>query len=119
MNLVITAVHGHGDQQQERVQLDAVGACDLGHYILADTTYVGPNVVSNRVRHTHWFGDKPLNKGDTVLLHTRQGTANKTQRLNGTMVYSVFWGLDVPVWNDTGDAAVLLRVADWSHAKVK
>ena len=119
MNLVITAVHGHGDQAKEYVQLDAVAPCELGDFILADTTYVAPNKVSNRVRHTHWFLDQALNKGDTVLLYTRRGANGKRQRLNGTIIYDVYWNLNEPVWNDTEDTAILMRVAEWSHKKTK
>jgi hypothetical protein len=119
MDLVITAVQGHGDQTQERVQLDATGACQLGDFMVGDTTYGTNGGISNKVRHTHWFLDQQLNKGDTVLLYTRSGTTTKTQRPNGTVVHHVFWGLGRPIWNDGGDAAVLWHIDTWSPKKVK
>ena len=118
MNLVLSAVQARGNFLAERVQLDAIGTCDLGEFMLADTTYVGTHRVSNRVRHTHWFLDQPLSKGDRVMLHTRPGTQTKTLQSDGSVLHHVFWGLNRPVWNDAGDAAVLMQVAEWSAGRV-
>ena len=119
MNLEIISIHNHGDQTKEYVDLKATEDCDIGHYLLADTTYTKTNLVSNKLRHIYWLPDKPIQKGEFVRIFTRTGTGEKITTPNGSIVHTIFWGLKTPIWNDAGDSAVLMHIDSWSHFKVK
>jgi len=114
MNLEIVAIHGRGSAVDEYVQLRVLAKTDLRYYAIADTTYVTPDRISNRLRHFYWFIDWPVNQGDVVFLDTKAGLNKSYISDDGITVHQLYWGLSSAVWNDTGDAAVLLYTADWS-----
>ncbi|NNM72084.1 hypothetical protein [Enterovirga aerilata] len=113
MNLKILSVKEKGDAIKEYVLLEVTGDCDVGCYGLADTTFVNEKAVSNRLRHFYWFPDRSVKKGDRVVLRTGKGKHDQYQDGAGRNVHRFYWGLDVPVWNDTGDAAVLFEIKTW------
>ncbi|WP_123980688.1 hypothetical protein [Chryseobacterium sp. G0201] len=67
----------------------------------------------------HWFTPRDVKKGDEVLFYTKSGIT-KTEEINGgkNKRYTLFWNLGNPVWNNTGDAAVLFEVKTWKTTKV-
>ncbi len=117
MKLKIISVHNHGDFDKEYALLRAEEDCDVGHFILADSTYLENGKVSNKVRHTYWFPDKAINKGDLVSLWTRSGENITTETDTGTPLHRFYWNLKSAVWNDNGDCAVLLDIRTWQFFK--
>lgn len=118
MKLKIVSVHNQGDFDKEHVLLRAVEDCNLTHYLLADTTYIKDDVVSNRLRHTYWFIDKPIKKGDYVSVWTKSGIDTEGTMQDGTPIHRLFWNLKTAVWNDTGDCAILVYTPNWQQFKV-
>ena len=117
MNLKIISVHNHGDFDKEYVLLKAQEDCDVGRFILADSTYTEDGKVSNKVRHTFWFPDKKIKKGELVSVWTCSGTSGKRETDSGTPIHRFYWGLKTAVWNNDGDCAVLLDVNTWQFFK--
>lgn len=115
MSLKIVKIHNHGQQESEYVELAVVEDCDLTYFIVADTTYSSDKkLVSNKLRHMHWFLAKDVKKGDLVFLCTGKGISSSKANASGTTTHVVFWGLDAPVWNDDGDAAMLFTLKTWT-----
>lgn len=56
---------------------------------------------------------KDADAGDWVSLRTGKGKNRSFVNDDGKTVHRFYWGLDHPVWNDDGDAAVLIEIADW------
>jgi hypothetical protein len=119
MKLKILSIAGHGDQQHERVHLSVEQKCDLQYYQVADTTYTTPNTISNRVRHVHWFKPREVDAGDQLLLYTGVGDDTKQKMANGRYLHVLYWNLHKPIWNDTGDAAVLFELSSWKTTRTK
>ncbi|HHG9580228.1 TPA: hypothetical protein ACPY17_004825 [Citrobacter freundii] len=119
MKVKILSVHNHGDEKEEYVMLKVLEDCDIGDYMIADSTYTGDGRISNKIRHTYWFPDKKVAKGDLVSLWTKKGTNLERKTDSGTLVHRFYWGLNQPVWNDDGDCAVLYLISDWSHFRAK
>ncbi|AZA52122.1 hypothetical protein EG348_03425 [Chryseobacterium sp. G0201] len=119
MNLKINRVIDYGTLASERVNISVLEDCNLRYYIVIDTTYVGDTAISNKMRHMHWFTPRDVKKGDEVLFYTKSGIT-KTEEINGgkNKRYTLFWNLGNPVWNNTGDAAVLFEVKTWKTTKV-
>ena len=118
MKLEVQSVHAHGTASQEYVTIKANEDANLKYYILADTTYTGPNAISNKLRHMHWFSPKQVGAGDYVRIYTGRGTNKSVSNQAGTTTHYIYWGLASPVWNDTGDAAVLFEVENWKTTKI-
>jgi len=118
MDVRISKISGHGDYKSECVLLEVVADCDIGAYMLADSTYTSENRISNKVRHTFWFPDKKVKKGDFVSLWTQGGTDTTTTNDAGKTVHRFYWGLKQAVWNDDGDCALLFLIKEWTHFKV-
>jgi len=117
MKLEIVKIHEKGKQDAEYVELKAKEACTLSDYILSDTTYISPTTISNKLRHVHWFTPKNLAKGDYVFLRTGNGVDTSHKNRAGTTTYVIYWGLGTPVWNNTGDAGILIEINDWQTMK--
>ncbi|MHB9331806.1 hypothetical protein ACP3S7_30405 [Phytobacter ursingii] len=120
MDIGIVNVKEHGELEREHIVLAAVAQANLWNYILLDTTYHDDGSTSNKHRHVFDFDELSaitLNKGDLVLLYTKNGNFSIHELPNGTKAYLIYWGLDETVWNKDGDEAVLVKVAERSKKK--
>ena len=116
MRAEIVSIHNHGDFDKEYVLITVLEDCDIGRFVMADSTYAANGKVSNKLRHTHWFPDKQVKKGDWVSLWTKTG-ADITTTLNGVPMHRFFWNLKTAVWNDEGDCAVPQELLSWQFFK--
>ncbi|MBX8496001.1 hypothetical protein [Pseudomonas cichorii] len=117
MDIEVVSVHGHGDASEEYVKLKVLKDCSLVHYALIDSTYDG-STLTDKNRHFYWFPKRDVKAGDLITLYTRVGKKSRSTVGNGEHHY-LYWGLKSAVWNDSGDAATLLQVADWKAKTVK
>jgi hypothetical protein len=115
----LVSVHNHGDFDKEYVLLRVDEDTDVGRYVVADSTYTSDGKVSNKLRHTYWFPDKVVKKGDYVVLYTRSGTAGTGTTNMGAPLHRFYWDLQTAVWNDTGDSAVLLELNTWQFLRAR
>lgn len=119
MKVKIVGVHNHGDFKKEYVLLRVLEDCDIGEHMLADNTYTQDGIVSNKVRHTYWFPDKEVKKGELVSVWTRKGSDTEAKNDNDTTIHRFFWGLSEAIWNDDGDCALLFHIDSWTDFEVK
>jgi len=121
MKVKIKSINNKGSYEQEYVTLEAGESCDIGWYLLSDSTYTSDGKLSNKVRHIYWFPDKPVRKGDFVFLHTRgkrAGDKDEWKNKADTTTHAFYWNLKAAVWNDDGDYAVLFEVSGWDQKRV-
>ncbi len=118
MKLKMSQIIDRGTLASEKVLMEVLEDTNLINYILKDTTYLRSNVISNTWVHTYEFLKQTVNKGDKVILFTGEGLNKEKQLPNGSTEYTYYWGLDICVWNNDGDAAVLYEISDWQHIPV-
>ena len=118
MKLAIQSVKEHGDLPSERIILKAIDDVNVGNYMLADTTYINDNEVSNKVRHTFWIPDQSVEKNSLVVIYTKDGTDSIKQNKSGNKTYFFYWGLERTVWNQDKDSAILFSIDNWETKKV-
>jgi hypothetical protein len=118
MKLKIDLVHAHGDVNEERVLLTASDSCNLTNYLIMDTTYVGEGRISNVHRHVLWLPPTEVKKGERVAIYSKKGTYSKATH-DGIVWHKIYWNSGSAIWNNTGDAAVLMNVTDWKTTKAK
>lgn len=119
MKIIIKYVSDAGNLEDERLVLEAIGADDIGSYIIADSTYNENDTVSNKLRHTFWIPDKQVSKGDYIVIYTKSGKNKSKAKKDGTETHFFYWGLERTVWNIGNDVATIFRIADWNYKKVK
>jgi hypothetical protein len=119
MKVNIISIHNRGNYEKEHVLMRVLDDCDIGRYMLADSTYTPKGQVSNKVRHTFWIPDKEVKKGDLVSVWTRSGNDTTTKNDNGDIIHRFYWDLKSSVWNDDGDCAVLFEMNTWQFFPVK
>ncbi len=119
MDLKVLSIHNHGDASAEYVLLEVVNDCNVKYYTLADTTYATGGGISNRLRHFFWFPPKDVKAGELVILRTGKGTNDTFRNTNGKTVHRYYWNLGNAVWNNTGDAAVLMQLRSWNTTKAR
>lgn len=119
MKVEIISVHNQGNYEEEYVLMRVLKDCDIGHYILADSTYTSEDKVSNKLRHTYWIPDKQVKEDDLISVWTKSGKNTTTTNASGETIHRFFWGLKTAVWNNKGDCAVLFEVNAWQFFTVK
>lgn len=119
MKAKIISVHNQGDFDKEYVLIEITEDCDIGRYIVSDSTYTDDGKVSNKLRHIYWFPDKSVEKGDLVSLWTKSGTNTTTKSDSGAPIHRFFWNLKTAIWNNDGDCAVLLELNSWQFFKAQ
>lgn len=117
MELQVVKIHEQGKQNSEYVELKVLANCDLTYYMITDTTYTSETSVSNKLRNVHWFSPKTVEKGDLIFLRTCKGKNESSENKDGTTTHIIYWGLEKPVWNNTGDAAILFQFKTWKTTK--
>jgi hypothetical protein len=117
MDLKVLYVKDAGNKNKERIVIKAKDNCNIGIYILFDTTYDG-NYISDKVRHSFWLPDKKVKSGDKIIIYTKQGEEKYKENNNGNNSYFFYWGLDTTVWNKKEDCAVLIKIDDYLVKKV-
>lgn len=105
--LKIISVNNTGDLKNEHVLLRAEAACNVGDYILTDSTYGSNEAPSNKLRHVFFFPLLAVQKNDYVVLWTNPGKYTVGQTTNSYPQHNLHWGLQETVWNVKGDKAFL------------
>lgn len=116
MKLKITSIIDSG-HKSERIVIEVMQDTDIGKYLVLDSTYKAPGLISNKVKHPFWFPDMKVKKGDQIILHTKKGARTKKTVDNHTE-YWFFWGLDCNIWNSNDNCAVVMHTVDWHTFKV-
>ncbi|WP_413730792.1 hypothetical protein [Sodalis sp. RH22] len=119
MKVKIVGVIGKGDFGKETVTMQVLEDCDIVKYVIFDNTYKNNGNISDKYRHSYWFPSKKVKAGDVVTLLTQTGKNTETKLPDGTPVHMFYWNLREAVWNDDGDIAVLLEIADGQAFHVK
>ena len=117
MDLKVLYVKDAGIKSKERIILQAINDCDIGTYLLFDTTYKG-KYISDKVRHSFWLPDKKVKNGDKIIIYTKEGEEKNKSNNDGNSSYFFYWGLDTTIWNKEEDCAVLIRIEDYLVKKL-
>ncbi|SDB53811.1 hypothetical protein SAMN03159382_04124 [Pseudomonas sp. NFACC23-1] len=118
MKLKIASAYHHGNVDKEHVVLSVLEDCNLGGYVLMDTTYDKVGNVSNKHRHVKWLPRIAAKKGDKVSVWTKTGT-DESVTSDGVRWHRVYWNMHSSIWNNDGDVAVLLEINDVDHKRAK
>lgn len=119
MKLRIDKLFNHGNANKEHVVLTVLEDTNLHYYVIADTTYTDAGKISNTFRHFAWLPTADGKKGDRVALWTTKGKYKRVVADDGTVWHHVYWGSDAPIWNDDGDAAVLMELNTWNTTRAR
>lgn len=118
MKITIKEVKEHGNLKDERIILKILNDTDIGSYMLADTTYISEDEVSNKLRHTFWMPDKLVKKNDLIVIYTKDGEASSKKNKSGSTTYFFYWGIDKTIWNKHKDSATIFFINDWLSKQV-
>lgn len=105
--LKIISVNNTGNLRSEHVFLAVQTDCNLGDYLLTDSTYGSNEAPSNKLRHVFFFPELAVKAGDYVVLWSQSGKYSVGAATNNKPQHNLFWGLQETVWNVTGDKAFL------------
>lgn len=109
MDIKILSIKDAGDLDNERIVLQATNDCNIGDYIVFDTTYDG-EFVSNKLRNSYWFPDEKIKKNDKVILYTKQGNEKLKENISGFNSHFFYWDLKKTVWNENEDCAIVVKI---------
>jgi hypothetical protein len=121
--LELIDIRGSGTLDRERVVMRAVKSLDLRWFVVMAARRSESGGIALPPKLAYWFPDgHTVQAGEYVRLYTKAGRYEKRE---GTFdgVPAVFhdfhWGRSAAVWDSSGtNAAVVLRVQDWSSVPV-
>ena len=116
--LSIQNVKDSGNLTKERLVLKAISSTNTGTYLVADTTYIDENEVSDKLRHIFWLPNKEVDQGDLIVIYTRDGGDKTIKNKSGNKTHFFYWGLERTVWNKDEDAVTLFSIEDWVMKQV-
>jgi hypothetical protein len=99
MNLKLTLADS-GNIAKERVILEATTPDDMANYavfccLTADEV---DTVSTGDIPKVFWFEDRKMNKGDLVILYTKEGATSEKKNKNGSTSTFYYWGVKAPLW---------------------
>ena len=116
MRVEIRGIIDSGILDSERIVLDVLEDCNLGHYILFDTSYTHHDKPSNDIQHTYKFPTQQARMGDVIVLYSKDGK-NSIHEVKSEIVYSFYWNLNDCVWQNN-DCALIAHFDSFTHKKV-
>lgn len=115
MELEIVSIDNGANGDDECVAMMALKDCELGDYMICDSTYFEDHSISNMSRHTYFFVPWKVKAGHHVVLWTGSDGVDdkpKTIEHDGAVIHHFFWGLNEQIWNNDGDCALLVKISD-------
>lgn len=83
MKVKIKSISEKGSYDKEYVTLEVLESCDIGRYMLSDSTYTSAVSLSNKIRHIYWFLTS-MSPGATSSGYLREANAAVT-RMSGVI----------------------------------
>jgi NAD+--asparagine ADP-ribosyltransferase len=111
MNVKILYIKDKSDIDNERIVLYANEDCDIGNYMIFDTYSIGEGI-STKIRHTYWFPDKKIKKGDKIIIYTKKGK-NSSKENSLSTSHFFYWGIDRAIWIKEEECAVLMEISEY------
>jgi hypothetical protein len=118
MKLKVDSINNRGTLNEEHISLNVLQNCNLSHYMVMDTSFGQGGGISNEHRHVKWLPPYDVTAGMMVALWTGSGV-DRVEVQGGIKWQFVFWNSGSHIWNNDGDAAVLLELAEWETTSVK
>ena len=113
MKILIKAVIDKGNYAKEHVIFEVIEDCNIGRYILFNTS-------SEKVIQSFWFPDKHVKAGDLIYLYTK--ALNKDNEFvllqEESAIHLFYWDLGQAVWNIEKDCIALIEARDWRLQKI-
>lgn len=117
MRVEIRGIIDYGKPESERIIIDALEDCNIGHYMIMHTNYTHQERPSNKIKTIYIFPSQSMKKGDTVVLYTKEGRNSMLEK-SGKMEYSFYWGLDKCICNNTEDCILIVHFDSLIHKKI-
>ncbi|WP_375209250.1 hypothetical protein [Hyphomonas jannaschiana] len=117
MRIELRSIVGKGDLQKERVTLRVTQDANIGEFVLFQADFNGDEVTTE-VRETVWFQDKPVNKGDLIVIYTRDGAESEKILTTGKTAHFYYLGKTSTIWDRRRVGAVILHAPWWQARQV-
>lgn len=117
MNLELRSIVEPGNIAKERITLRAKSDLDLGDYLVAQTNDVESSPATGLLS-SYWFQYRKIEKGDLVVIYTKQGAETEKSLSTGRKAHFFYLGLKEPIWGDPTKGALLLLAPTWTYKSV-
>lgn len=112
MNLELRSIVEPGNLAKERITLRAQSDLDLGDFLVAQSGFIDGSPTT-QFFHTYWFPFKRIQKGDLVVIYTKEGIDRENKLKNRGKAHFFYFDLSLTIWNDQSKAAVILYAPTW------
>jgi len=105
-------------EENEYLLLSVNKDCNLGKFLIYDTTYDQDGNVSNKLPHLYRFPAMIIKKDNTPLIRLytcRNYTTQEWLSPQGINTLILSWRLQETIWNKEGDKANLIEISNESN----
>lgn len=113
MNIEIVGVKEKGNIDKERIVLKTLSDLDIGFFIIFFTEKVGDNEFASGPKQLFWFPNKKINKGDLVVLYSKEGKEAEKLNTNGNTAHFYYANFKTSYFNDENKVLAVIEAADW------
>ncbi len=117
MKLELRSIVAPGDLAKERLTLRALQDLDVGDYVVAQSGYADDSPTTTFF-HTIWFPYNPVQKGDLVVVYTKEGTNRERVLDRGNKAHFFYLDLNEAIWDDPTKGALVLYAPTWESKSV-
>jgi hypothetical protein len=118
MTIALRSIIGRGDLAKERITFRVEETTDVGDYAVLQCQAVEETLTTSVIK-AYWFQYFKAEKGDLVVLYTKDGEMSSKALSTGKKAHFFYWGFESPIWDDDELAAVLLRAPQWTYRLVQ
>lgn len=117
MRVEIRGIIDEGIHNSEKIVVDVLEDCNIGHYMILHTNYTHHEKPSNKIKSIYIFPSQLMKQGDTVILYTKEGKNSMVEKA-GKMIYSYYWNLNQCIWNHAEECVIIVHFDNLLHKKI-
>ncbi len=113
MDIKFKYIKDAGIFDKERIVYIVENDCDLGKYLVAESTILSNNKFSSKIQNVFWLPDWEVKKGDLVVIYSKEGTHHKVINDDGSVTHFMYWGLTSAHSQNIQTPCVVMFEASW------
>lgn len=113
MDIKFKYIKDAGVLEKERVVYFAESDCDLGKYLLAESTILSNSKFSSKIQNIFWLPDWEVKKGDLIVVYSKEGTLHKVIDEDGSTIHFMYWGLDSAHTQHVKSPCIVMFEVNW------
>lgn len=117
MKFKVDVLREPGNLEKERVVIKILEDGNVGNLMVATSTLQAEDRVSSKIKNPYWIPDQDVNKGDLVVIYTKDGKKSSRKNDSGSSSYFFYIGAGEALYTEINKTAVVFNISSWSSGR--